>query len=170
MSYSSASDGNGIWEQRRGRFKGTPLEGGRLLSPSYYMHLLSGCSYDPGDIVGTPAFIEAFMRSDDFLQDLEFHLSRVGVEYFPSMNRERLQTKHSADSCIVTMDGELTLCMLLHEMPPIAERMLLDALGEIEALPANERRPEANAYLEKFYQDCDSYDKDSYWEEHSDEE
>lgn len=164
MSYSSAIDGNGTWEHRRGGFNGTPLEQGRLLSPSQYIHMLAGCAYEPGEIVGTPAFIEIFIQSGPFQRDLAAHLARVDLEYTPALNRDCLQTNNADENFMVTIEGELTLCMLPAEVAPIVDRLCSNAFREICALPPEARRPELKAWLQEVCDQAETYDDGIYWD------
>jgi hypothetical protein len=75
MNYEGQSKAASIWEQRKGRFQGTALENGNLLNPEFYMHLLEGCAYNSGEIVGTPAFINTYKLFEPLRRDLAEHLS-----------------------------------------------------------------------------------------------
>ena len=165
MSYDKTTDSAGTWEHRRRKFKGTPLEKGRLLSTSQYIHMLASCAYDPGEIVGTPAFIEIFMQSGPFQRNLAAHFARAGLEYTPALNRDCLQTNNADENFMVTIEGELTLCMLWTEVAPIADCLCSNAFREICALPSEARRPEVEAWLQEVCDQAEEYDDDIYWDE-----
>lgn len=167
MSHDNATED--AWEQRRGDFKGTPLEEGRLLNPSFYTHLLAGCAYDPGEIVGTPAFIEIYTQSAPFRRDLAAHLARVDLEYAPAMNRNCLQTNNADENFMLTIEGELTLCMLWNEVRPAIDRLCSVAFTEICALSPEARRPELEAWLQMVFDQTESYDDGVYWDDAFDE-